>query len=467
MNYESQFKHMVQFTMLRKLEEYSNTVTLECTITDNGTEINVDLLFERIGLYLMWAKSKGSFFTVVLINALHHSKLEQIVNMLADARVEYYVRDVVATIEKQKIFLLKNTGCLFLKLDVASVDDIAAAKIQTDLIQKIGFPVVWNLLVTKTNIDLFRNSFPLLAAAGMQGITESRELMVGAESVTADEWRKFLTSMLRFFYNTESKRFNLHMADKLWIPLLIEERLLDVAVLNEKGIRYKDDLQLDIASTNVVGEITGCVVSQNIPQNPTTSRFKQFGYPEPTYTVLYPKTTVDPQQWANVNLTKYSNELREFIGNSFNRRIHRFNKTMNLECVLTTECKNECPYCAADRHGVQGEIEWDTLITHINNYKAYAESKNLTYVVSLVGADNFLYSRFDDLIEYLYKNNIQYLVKGNASTLTKARAIRLRDTNCNFIKLSLYGAPEIHNKFRGLDTYDILVERTKMAQEVV
>lgn len=163
---------------------------------------------------------------------------------------------------------------------------------------------------------------------------------------------------------------------------------------------------------------------------------------------------------------QYSESFKNYVQTVIGQKISSFNKVVNLECSLTTECLNDCSYCAADIRGEQGEIDFDVLIKHIENYKSYAELNRSKFLVALVGADNFLYSKFNELVEYLGQHKIKYYVKGNASTLTKVRALKLKETGCLMIRLTVYGEPEIHNANRGLDTFDLLVERTLMTKEI-
>lgn len=162
----------------------------------------------------------------------------------------------------------------------------------------------------------------------------------------------------------------------------------------------------------------------------------------------------------------YDPAFKSHIQDLFAYRISFFQKTLSLECELTTRCLNNCSYCGADIYAQQGELDFGVLRGHLQAYSAHARESGMELMVSLVGGDPFLYTHFDALLTYLSENGISYLVKGNASTLTRKRAMRLKKTGCSYIKLTFYGEQAMHDAHRGLDTLQLLEERSKLAQSI-
>lgn len=181
-------------------------------------------------------------------------------------------------------------------------------------------------------------------------------------------------------------------------------------------------------------------------------------------TIRFESVTED-QQLYEITMTVYPTHIKEFIQTLFESIAAQHGNTVSLGLQLTTKCMNDCSYCGADRHDRVTEIDFDLLKSHIIRYKEYATKMQKEFLVGLDGADNFLYSHFDELIQWLFDNNIAYFAKCNASTLTEARATRLLETKCKYVRLTVCGTSDKHNALRGLDTYDIVVKKTKMAAD--
>lgn len=159
----------------------------------------------------------------------------------------------------------------------------------------------------------------------------------------------------------------------------------------------------------------------------------------------------------------YTYEIKQHIQEIFDMLANERDKTVSLGLQLTTKCMNDCSYCGSDRHDRVTEINFDLLKSYIVLYKNHAIKLGKNFSVGLDGADNFLYSHFDELVQWLFDNNIVYYIKCNASTLTKDRADRLLATNCDYILITVCGDSKVHDSLRGLDTYDMVCKKTKMA----
>lgn len=167
-----------------------------------------------------------------------------------------------------------------------------------------------------------------------------------------------------------------------------------------------------------------------------------------------------------VDSAPYDLAFKAHIQNIFAQRAASYANMISLECELTTRCLNDCSYCGADIYEQQGEVDFGVLTGHLKAYAAHARETGLNFVVSLVGGDPFLYTRFDELLVFLAENNIRYFVKCNASTLTRKRAARLKETGCLSLKMTFYGEAPVHDAHRGLDTLKLLEERSKMARSL-
>lgn len=162
----------------------------------------------------------------------------------------------------------------------------------------------------------------------------------------------------------------------------------------------------------------------------------------------------------------YPYDIKDHIQEMFEISARHRDDDVSLGLQLTTKCMNDCSYCGADRHDRVTEVDFDLLKAHITKYKDHATKIGKGFSVSLDGADNFLYSHFDDLIQWLFEHNIPYFAKCNASTLTLARADRLLETGCEYIRLTVCGDADAHDALRGLDTYEMVCKKTKMATTI-
>jgi radical SAM protein with 4Fe4S-binding SPASM domain len=160
----------------------------------------------------------------------------------------------------------------------------------------------------------------------------------------------------------------------------------------------------------------------------------------------------------------YHPAVKPHIQAIFAQKIEFYRRAAFLECELTTRCLNNCSYCGADIFGEQGEVDFDVLTGHLRSYARHARDHDLSLTVSLVGGDPLLYSRLEDLLRFLEEDHFAFFVKANASTLSQQRIEQLAAAGSQGVKLTCYGEPEVHDRHRGLDTYEWLVKRTAAAR---
>ena len=290
--YDDDFRVRIQDIFAQRIAAFSRSVMLECELTtrclndcsycgadirEQQGEVDFGVLTGHLTAYAAHAEEKGSEFMVSLVGGdpVLYSQFDALLTFLAERGLRYIVKGNASTLSRKRAERLQVTGCVGLKLTCygdeemhnahRGLDTFRLLADRTNLARSLGLPVVWHLSVGKENLDAMRRALPVIRDMNLEGISEGRIGKIGRladagdyDEMTPQAWREFLLDLLHFYHQHRFAGFNLGFRDKLWVPLLVEEGLLDLAPFRGQGIRLGCDLYSDMATVDFRGYLKGC-----------------------------------------------------------------------------------------------------------------------------------------------------------------------------------------------------------------
>ncbi|MBU0971611.1 MAG: radical SAM protein [Proteobacteria bacterium] len=222
-----------------------------------------------------WEKRQQFLVTLCGGDPLLYTRFESLVSWLKDANIPFTIKANTATMSGRAIALLKETGCKGVRFTLfgdpsthdanRGLDTHGLLTEKTRQVKVSGIPVMWNLTVGKNNLDQTLSSLPLVKAAGLDGVTIGRLARLGVlenkdnfEDMAPDHFRKFLVQVLEFYYAHYQDGFSLLFKEKLWLPLLIEEGLLEFSPGNLKKMALGCEACGKHLTVNQKGRILSC-----------------------------------------------------------------------------------------------------------------------------------------------------------------------------------------------------------------
>ncbi|CAK0762116.1 hypothetical protein CCP3SC15_2820002 [Gammaproteobacteria bacterium] len=292
MPYDQAYQAHIQHLFAQRIAAYPKSVLLECELTtrclnncsycgadirEEKGEVDLDLLSRHLRAYAAYAKEKGSDLRVILVGGdpVLHGRFDELLGFLAANGIRYGVKGNASTLSRKRLERLKETGCMGVKLTCYGEAEVHDAHRGFDtfnllvtrsrLARALGLAVIWHLSVSKENLDSLRRLPPFLHAMNLNAITEGRVGKLGRlakdatfTDITYQEWRDFLLDLLHFHHRHWRQGFTLAFRDKLWVPLLVEEGLLDLEPFRGNGIRLGCDLAGDMATVDFRGYLKSC-----------------------------------------------------------------------------------------------------------------------------------------------------------------------------------------------------------------
>lgn len=85
--------------------------------------------------------------------------------------------------------------------------------------------------------------------------------------------------------------------------------------------------------------------------------------------------------------------------------------------------------------------------------------------IAFSGGEPLMRPDFFEVAKSVVKHDMGFSLATNGTLLTRETVKRLEKLGCDFVQISLDGLREIHNRFRGIDCYDRVIEGIKNAVE--
>ncbi len=287
-NFKQQIKQ--QFLLKSIAAKVSRLVELEltnkchngcsyCGVFDQTqlSEINFNDLTRFLDTMAARARDSRKQFSVSLCGGdpLLYSQFEPLVLWLKQHGIPFIIKANPSTMTRDRAVLLRKNGCEAVRFTLfgnrtthnanRGRDTIEELENKTKMLKELGIPVMWNLTLGKINLDQTLSALPFILAVKPDGISIGRLARMGTlarqeefTDLTPKEYRSFLLKILEFYYDHYQQGFTLMFKEKLWIPLLIEEGLLDITPENLQKMVLGCEAQGNLLTINQKGEMLAC-----------------------------------------------------------------------------------------------------------------------------------------------------------------------------------------------------------------
>lgn len=130
----------------------------------------------------------------------------------------------------------------------------------------------------------------------------------------------------------------------------------------------------------------------------------------------------------------------------------------NIKWDITSKCFLNCSFCinasARSCLSKKSDTTYEEKITIIDQL-----GKNKVEHIQLLGGEPLYTPRFFDLLAYMAFNNLSVGINTNGVMLSKGNIRKIMELNCvDDILVSLDGLKDMHNKIRGADIYDKVMD---------
>lgn len=170
--------------------------------------------------------------------------------------------------------MISEAGCETVKLTFMGVnsqekyrkrDSLATLSQATERFKNLGIPVVWHFSVGEFNRDDLLHSLDFVLENRPTSVSIGRLARVGKLSeknyprdISPGDYKAFLKHILLYFYNHKRHGFNLVFKEKLWVPFLCEEGILEETEFLKSGTRLGCDAKERLLVLTYAGDLIGC-----------------------------------------------------------------------------------------------------------------------------------------------------------------------------------------------------------------
>lgn len=248
------FKESIKKLFEKKIKNWSYLRTLEielttkcnnnCSYCGNSSESSINpfnLDFNEIKTLMDSTHEKGILPDVISLaggDPFLHPDFMSFVSLFANLDISFYVKANTSSFtEKIGNLLLKNK-CSLIKFtcfgdsklhdSLRGFDTYSSLIEKTLLANKMGFTVVWNMMISSDSIEQTFNSLKKAVEINVSGVTFSRVADIGRnfsgqqKKIEPKKYRDFLLKALTFYQDNMEKDFHIFFKEKLWLTLLHE-----------------------------------------------------------------------------------------------------------------------------------------------------------------------------------------------------------------------------------------------------
>ena len=262
MKYTRAFKELITQTFQERMADTSADFCLDLELTSRckngcpycgafaGGGIH-DIDYERLQRFLKQAGDHlpepctDLFVTLCGGDPLLYPFFGNLVMLLDRLDIPFMIKGNASTITVDRADFLQHHGCAVVKMTLfgnekthnrnRGKDTLEVLTARTRLLQSHDISVIWHLSICPENLVETLDMLPFILAEKPDGITIGRLARIGRmagnaafSEFTPDTYRDFLLAVLDFYSRHHANGFNLQFREKLWVPLLVEEGLLDV-----------------------------------------------------------------------------------------------------------------------------------------------------------------------------------------------------------------------------------------------
>lgn len=286
------FKKHLENIFLQKATENAQHIFIELELTgkcnnrcffcgnDSGLsnhELDYDVItkFIQTNARHFYSRGKTPLFSLCGGDPVLYTQFHELLLFLSHNRLNFIFKGNPSTLDYQAAAELKTHGCKGVKFtflgeeglhnSVRKNDSVQDLIQKTKLFQSLRIPVVWNLTTGKFNFSSLIDSLPLIHDVRPDAITIGRLANIGRfkqkdsdEPMTPQEFHWFLKKLLEYYYKNYLNGFHLSFKEKLWVPLLGENELIDFTQISSAPLQLGCDAYERALNLNYRGEVSRC-----------------------------------------------------------------------------------------------------------------------------------------------------------------------------------------------------------------
>ena len=199
---------------------------------------------------------------------------EKLLKFLGNHDLPFSLKLNPSTLNDSIYDMISESPCETVKLTFMGVrsqmkyrkkDNLNVLSGATKRFKKLGVPIVWHFSIGEFNrLDLL-DSLDFVLENKPSAVSIGRLARVGKlneknypEDISPKDYKAFLKQILLFFYNNKRHGFNLVFKEKLWIPFLCEERIIESSDFLKPGIRLGCDAKERLLVLTYAGDLISC-----------------------------------------------------------------------------------------------------------------------------------------------------------------------------------------------------------------
>ncbi|WP_027359229.1 radical SAM protein [Desulforegula conservatrix] len=205
---------------------------------------------------------------------LEYPYFENLMIFLRDNNSNFSLKLNPSTITEPVYEMISNAACESVKLTFMGIRSQAKYRKKdspeilshvTRQFRKNGTPVVWHFSIGEFNRADLLDSLGFVLENKPDAVSIGRLARVGKLNeknypvdIQPGDFREFLKQMLLFLYNNKRHGLNLVFKEKLWVPFLCEEGLIETEDLFKPGARLGCDAIERLLVLTYSGDLIGC-----------------------------------------------------------------------------------------------------------------------------------------------------------------------------------------------------------------
>lgn len=208
----------------------------------NKVDFDFDLLkkFIEDAKTAIEQKNKKLVLTLAGGDPLLYPNIKELLQLLKTLNIEYILLANPSSFTQVEDYAIDKYLCKSIRFtivgnrktqeEIRKKDSIKVVIAKTKYLRLKGFKVNWNFTVTNDNLQDLPEQFNIIKEGQPFGLTFGRVYAIrdsnNYTSIAPSEYKDYLNKILQYYLKNH-KQFHLFFKDHLWVPLLIENNLLD------------------------------------------------------------------------------------------------------------------------------------------------------------------------------------------------------------------------------------------------
>lgn len=288
---DRKFKDYISHFFMAKAEDFKKKHILEIELTNQCSigcfycgattdckpvHLDFDILCDTVRCFSK-SRIQSSIipqFSFTGGDPMEYPYLEKLLIFLRDNNVNFSLKLNPSTVTEPVYEMISNAACESVKLTFMGKrsqikyrkkDNPEILSRATKKFHKNRIPVVWHFSIGEFNRNDLTDSMDFVLENRPTAVSIGRLARVGKLNeknypfdIKPEDFRAFLKHMLLFLYNNKRYGFNLVFKEKLWVPFLCEEGIIESADLLKPDLRLGCDAIERLLVLTYSGDLIGC-----------------------------------------------------------------------------------------------------------------------------------------------------------------------------------------------------------------